>query len=53
LDNDQVVFDIQAHVAPVTNTDSIILFPDQWSLLLLSQETDCTLISGSMRSASG
>lgn len=29
LDNDQVVFDIQAHVAPVTNTDSIILFPDQ------------------------
>ena len=29
LINDQVVFDIQAHVAPVTNTDSIILFPDQ------------------------
>lgn len=29
LINDQVVFDIQAHAAPITNTDSIILFPDQ------------------------
>jgi ATP-dependent Clp protease ATP-binding subunit ClpA len=29
LVNDQIVFDIQARVEPVANTDSIILFPDQ------------------------
>lgn len=29
LVDDQMTFDIQAHVAPVANTDSIILFPDQ------------------------
>lgn len=29
LVNEQMVFDIQAHVAPVANTDGIILFPDQ------------------------
>lgn len=29
LVNDQMVFDIQAHVLPVTNTDGTVLFPDQ------------------------